>query len=87
MSTLQDDVTAWAESQVSSGTTPSNDEIYNYVLDYMYDKVAAEVDNPTYDEPQTTTIKVSKNSDNVYSVDQNELQSLFETLIDLENAN
>ncbi|MBR1599428.1 MAG: hypothetical protein IJ661_11045 [Lachnospiraceae bacterium] len=86
METLEDDVTAWAESQVSSGTTPSNDEIYNYVLDYMYDKIAAEVDNPTYDEPQATTIKVSKNSDNVYAVDQNELQSLFESLIDLEAA-
>ena len=86
METLEDDVTAWAESQVSSGTTPSNDEIYNYVLDYMYDKIAAEVDNPTYDEPQATTIKVSKNSDNVYAVDQNELLSLFESLIDLEAA-
>lgn len=86
METLEDDVTAWAESQVSSGTTPSTDEIYNFVLDYMYDKIAAEVDNPTYDEPQTTSIKVSKNSDNVYAVDQNELQSLFESLIDLEAA-
>ena len=86
METLEDDMTAWSESQVSSGTTPSMDEIYAYVVDYMYDKISAEVDNPTYDEPETKTVKVAKNSSNVYMIDQTELQNLFESLIDIENA-
>ena len=86
MATLEDDITSWVNSQVSSGKTPSNDEIYAYVLDYMYDKLAAEVDNPTYDEPTTTNVKVVRNSDNAYYIEQQELQSLLESLIDLENA-
>lgn len=86
MANIEADMQAWAEGQVSTGNTPSTDDIYAYVLDYMYDAISKEVDAPQYEEPVDKTIKVAKDSSNAYSIDQNELQSLLESMIDLENA-
>lgn len=86
MENMEDDMTKWADSLINSGTTPSMDEIYSYVLDYMYDAISKEVDNPQYDEPETVTVKVAKNSDNAYAINETELQGLLESMIDIENA-
>lgn len=86
MDNMESEMTKWAESMVNAGTTPSMDEIYSYVLDYMYDSMSKEVDNPQYDEPTTINVKVAKNSDNVYAIDQTELQNLLESMIDIENT-
>ena len=86
MANMEDDITKWAEDQVAAGTTPSTDDIYAYVLDYMYDAIAKEVDNPQYEEPVDSSIKVAKNSEGAYGVDQTELQNLLESMIDIENA-
>ncbi|MBE5923973.1 MAG: hypothetical protein E7271_05825 [Lachnospiraceae bacterium] len=86
MANIESDMQTWAEAQVATGTTPSTDDIYAYVLDYMYDAISKEVDAPQYEDPTDHTIKVSKNSSNAYEINQTELQNLLESMIDLENA-
>ena len=86
MENMEDDMTKWADSLINSGTTPTMDEIYSYVLNYMYDAISKEVDNPQYDEPETISVKVAKNSDNAYAIGDTELQNLLESMIDIENA-
>lgn len=86
MANIEAYMTKWAEDQAAAGTTPSTDEIYAYVLDYMYDKLAENVDTPQYEDPTDQTIKVAKNSSGAYEINQTELQAVLESMVDIENA-
>lgn len=82
-------LTQYAQTQIDAGQTPTQKELEEVALNYMYDKMSANLEAAVYAEPVTTDILVSptKNGSSVvYSASQSDLQGLIETLVDFENA-
>ncbi len=85
----EDYLMSYAQAEVDAGRTPTQEQLETEALNYMYDKMSANLDKLEYSEPQTFNIVVSpsKNgSTTIYSADTSELQELVETLVDVENA-
>lgn len=83
---MEADTTTYVEEQMKAGTTPFTDDIYTFVLDYMYDGISNKLENPEYAEPQTMNVTVSKNSSNQYEIESTELQTLVESMIDMDSV-
>lgn len=82
-------ITEYVEGMIEAGQTPSQQEIYDLVVDYIYDGLSKNLKEPQYAEGVTTTVIVGpleKNS-NVYGISQKDLQALLESMVDVENAN
>lgn len=79
----------FAQAEVDAGRTPTQEQLEEEAMNFMYDAMKANLDALTYAEPVTTDIIVSptkSGSQVIYSADANALQDLIESLIDLENA-
>lgn len=59
---------------------PGEDEINQMVLQKMYDSLLARMESPSYGDPQEVQLHVSADSDNVYSVSEDDLTALDEVL-------
>ena len=81
---MEKDTTDYFQAKVDAGENPSTDEIYEYVLNYMYDGVAKKLENPQYEEPVTVNVTVSKMTANAYGIDTNELQELVQSMVDMD---
>lgn len=82
-------LTQYAQEQIDAGNNPTQEELEEVILNYMYDKMSANLEALEYAEPVTTDIAVTptKNGSTVvYSASTSDLQSLIETLVDFENA-
>lgn len=89
MSGAEDYITNYAQEQVEAGNSPTQDELEQLVLNYMYDALKANLDKLEYADPVTVDITVSptkQGSSTVYSASQSELQALMESFTDVENA-
>lgn len=60
--------------------TPSEEELNELTMQTMYDLVAEKIQNPEYGEAQTVTIHVTKDSDNVYFIPDNEMTELDDAM-------
>lgn len=89
MTSAQDYITDYASQEVDAGRTPTQEQLEEVVLDYLYDGLKANLNKLEYAEAVSSTIKVSptkSGSTTVYSASQTELQALLQSFIDLENA-
>lgn len=79
----------YAENEMNAGNTPSQEQLTAEALNYMYDSMRTNTDALTYAEPVTINVTVSptKNgSQVVYTIIQEDLQTVMESFIDIENA-
>lgn len=78
----------YAQQEVDAGRTPTEDDLYITAADFMYDYMSQNLGALEYAEGVSTTITVAPTASDsrVYSVDQYELQSLLESMVDIENA-
>lgn len=82
-------LTEYAESEVNAGRTPSQAELEEKAMTFMYDSMKANLDALEYAEPATVNVTVSpskQDSQTIYTISTTELQSLLQTFIDIENA-
>ncbi|MBQ4059562.1 MAG: hypothetical protein IJD40_11610 [Lachnospiraceae bacterium] len=82
-------LTDFAQAEIDAGRTPTQEQLEEEAMNFMYDAMKKNLDALTYAEPVTTDIIISptKNgSQIVYSADPSALQGLIESLVDLENA-
>lgn len=85
---MESDMEEYVNTAINSGKTPSTDEIYKYVLDYMYDGISNQLNELEYADPETINVTVKKDpSLNAYKIDETELQNLILEMVDMENAN
>lgn len=79
----------YAQAEVDAGRTPTQDQLEAEVINFMYDAMKENLSALQYGEAVTTNITVSpskQGSTVIYSADSYELQTLIESLIDIENA-
>lgn len=78
----------YAQQEIDAGRTTTEDDLYVTAADFMYDYISKNMETLEYAEGVTTTIAVAPTSSDsrVYSVNQYELQSLLESMVDIENA-
>lgn len=82
-------LTDYAQKEVDAGRTPTQAQLEEEAMNYMYNTMKANLDALEYAEPVTITVTVSpsqQSSQTVYSVGQADLQTLLESFIDIENA-
>lgn len=82
-------LTDYAQKEVDAGRTPTQEQLEEEALNYMYDTMKANLGALEYGEAVTITVTISpsqQNSQTVYSVGQADLQTLLESFIDIENA-
>lgn len=82
-------LTDYAQKEVDAGRTPTQEQLEEEALNYMYDTMKANLGALEYGEAVTISVTVSpsqQNSQTVYSVGQADLQTLLESFIDIENA-
>ena len=65
----------------NGGTMPSEDEIQMKIFEIYYNLLREKVDaGLTYEEPQVVTVRVEKDSNNVYTVSEEDLTALDEAM-------
>ncbi|MCM1499140.1 MAG: hypothetical protein NC124_11810 [Clostridium sp.] len=81
-------MTDYVQQEIDAGRTPTEDDIYGIAVDFMYDSISRNLEALEYAEPVTTNVTVGPTGSDtkVYSISQNELQSLLESMVDIENA-
>lgn len=82
-------LTEYAQAEVDAGRTPTQEQLEEEALNYMYDAMKTNLSALEYAEPATLTVTVSpskQGTQTVYTLSQTELQSLLESFIDIENA-
>lgn len=78
----QAEIEAMVTEMAASGTIPSQDEIMEQTFQILYDKVAANMENLTYGEKQVIEISVTKDSNNVYSISDEDYLKLDAAMYD-----
>lgn len=77
---LQAEVTAAVQEELADITDvsqiPGQDEINEMVFQKVYDGLKKRMESPVYGDPQQAELHVSKDSDNVYSVSEEDLTAL-----------
>lgn len=81
-------MTDYVQQEIDAGRTLSEEDIYGIAVDFMYDSISKNLETLEYDDPITTNVTVGPTSSDskVYSISQTELQSLLESMVDIENA-
>ena len=77
MSNLETELTDALMADLASVTEiPSEEEINEMTMQKMYDLLSEKVANPEYGEAQTMTLRVTADSDNVYSIPEEDTTAL-----------
>lgn len=80
-------VQTWAqEIGASGGSIPSDTEINEKYFQVLYDLLSAKLEGITYGEKQTITVKVTKSSDNVYSIADADYQKIDTMMYDIDKV-
>lgn len=81
-------ITDYVKKETDAGKSPSENELYTVIIDFMYDTLSKNFDAAEYGEPVTVNVTVApiNGNSNLYGVTETELQSLLENFIDMENA-
>ena len=81
-------MTDYVQQEIDAGRTPTEADIYGVAVDFMYDSISKNLKALEYDEPVTTNVTVGPTSSDskIYSISQTDLQSLLESMVDIENA-
>lgn len=83
---MQTYITDYYQKESEAGNTPSEEEAYALIVDYIYDYISANLESLEYDEPVSNTATITL-SNNVYSLSTTQLQDLLTSMVDLENSN
>ena len=77
MSNLETELTDALMADLASVTEiPSEEELNEMTMQKMYDLLSEKVANPEYGEAQTMTLRVTADSDNVYSIPEEDTTAL-----------
>lgn len=81
-------MTDYTQKAIDANTTPTTEELFGAAADFMYDYISQNLESLEYEEGVTTTVTVAPTASDsrVYSLDQYELQSLLESMVDIENV-
>lgn len=82
-------LTSFAQTEVDASRTPTKEQLETEAWNYIYDNMKANLEQLEYAAPITTNVIVSptkNDSEIIYSVQQDDLQAIIESLIDIENA-
>lgn len=78
-----DDVTAWSEEIMAGAEVPSDDEMITTLIDMLATSFTESLANVTYDEPQTTTVRIEL-VDKVYTPNEDDVANLEYLMFDTE---
>lgn len=82
-------LTNFAQAEIDAGRTPTQEQLEAEAINFMYEAMKTNFDALQYADPVTTDITISptkQGSTVVYSMDTYQLQSLIESMVDIENA-
>ena len=79
----------YAQAEVDAGRTPSQTQLEEEAMNFMYDTMKKNLEALTYGDPVTTEIVIlpsKSGSQTIYSANQSDLQNIITSLVDAENA-
>ena len=82
MEAAQTEIEGFVTSKIESGEMPSEEEIMEQTFVILHDKMSENLENITYGEKQTIEISVTKDSNNVYSISDEDLLKIDEAMYD-----
>lgn len=82
MEAAQTEMEEFVTSKMESGEMPSEEEIMEQTFVILHDKMSENLENLTYGEKQTIEISVTKDSNNVYSISDEDLLKIDEAMYD-----
>lgn len=71
---------------VKSNPSITTDELYDVILDYMYQELSDNLAEARYEDSQVINIQLVKSDDNGYTIQDTDIQNLIASMIDMENA-
>lgn len=78
---IQAHLEEWMTEQVEKGTEVDETLMWNEYFTFYIDLIDEMVKNPEYGEAQTVEVRVVKNSDNLYSVSDEDMESIMNTIL------
>ena len=72
---------------IEAGKTLSEDDLTQKAVDILYEDLTAKLETAEYGEAEEFTVIVKPNSENVYSIDQNDYTTIVKKLFDIDELN
>ena len=73
---VQDELVTKLQEKVAKSGQPKEEEINQLAIDMLYDLLTEELASVTYGEPQSVTVHVTKDSNNVWNITESDLQAV-----------
>lgn len=73
---VQDELVTKLQEEVKKSGQPKEDEINQLAIDMLYDLLTEKLASVTYGEPQSITVHVTKDSNNVWNITESDLQAV-----------
>ncbi|MGN0438170.1 MAG: hypothetical protein ACI4F4_06555 [Lachnospiraceae bacterium] len=83
--TIVEDSETYIKEYARTHSSASTTELSNALIDFMYDSLSNNLQNPNYGDSQVITIRINKTGNNTYRVSDSDLQSLILSMLDTEN--
>ena len=74
--TLNEDLLHIVETDPTAAALTTEAEMNEFVYQKMYELMSASAEEPTYGEPVTITVHVTKNSDGIYTINEDDLSQV-----------
>ena len=73
---VQDELVTKLQEKVAKSGQPKAEEINQLAIDMLYDLLTEKLASVTYGEPQSVTVHVTKDSNNVWNITESDLQAV-----------
>ena len=73
---VQDELVTKLQEKVAKSGQPKEEEINQLAIDMLYDLLTEKLASVTYGEPQSVTVHVTKDSNNVWNITESDLQAV-----------
>ena len=73
---VQDERVTKLQEKVAKSGQPKEEEINQLAIDMLYDLLTEKLASVTYGEPQSVTVHVTKDSNNVWNITESDLQAV-----------
>ncbi|MDD5949654.1 MAG: hypothetical protein PUC39_08025 [Lachnospiraceae bacterium] len=87
MQVVEDQLVDYYKEQIEAGKTLSEDDLTQKAVDILYEDLTAKLETAEYGEAEEFTVIVRPNSENVYSIDQNDYTTIVKKLFDIDELN
>ena len=73
---VQDELVTKLQEKVAKSGQPKEEEINQLAIDMLYDLLTEKLASVTYGQPQSVTVHVTKDSNNVWNITESDLQAV-----------